>query len=179
MKGWETLERKTILNQPPFLWLENHVVQLPDGQIIDDWSWVVLPDYVIILAEGEDGHFLLFRQYKYGVGGTTLAAPGGYVEPGEEPLDAAQRELLEETGYAAHEWIDLGSYIVDGNRGAGTAHLFLARCARKIKEPNADDLEEQELLFLSRDEVKTALENREFKALAWTALVALALNQLN
>ena len=172
------MSRETILNHNQFLRVENHVVELPDGQVIADWPWIITPDYVIVLAEAEDGRFLCFHQYKHAVGGTSLAPVGGYLEPGEEPLTAAQRELLEETGYEAAEWIDLGSYVVDGNRGAGTAHLFLARRARPITAPDADDLEEQELRFLSQDELKTALANGEFKVLAWTTAVALALFRL-
>ena len=82
---------------------------------------------------------------------------------------------MEETGYQAADWTYLGGYAVDGNRGVGTAHLFLARAAHRVAEPNADDLEEQELLFLSRSAVEAALTAGEFKVLPWAALVALAL----
>jgi ADP-ribose pyrophosphatase len=179
MKTWKILERKTILNHNKFLRVESHVVRLPDGQIIDDWSWVVTPDYVNVVVEREDGRFLIFRQYKYGVGGVSLAPVGGYIEPDEDPLTAAKRELLEETGYEAKEWVDLGRYSVDGNRGAGMAYLFLAREARQITEPNADDLEEQELLLLNRDEMATAVSNGEFKVLSWATAVVLALRYLD
>ncbi len=178
MKSWKTLDRRTILNHNKFLRVENHVLQLPDGRVIDDWAWIITPDYINVLAETKDGRFLIFRQYKHGVDGTSLAPVGGYLEPGEEPLAAARRELLEETGYEADEWLNLGSYVVDGNRGAGTAHLFLARRARPIAAPDADDLEEQELLFLSRDELEAALANGAFKVLAWTTAVVLSLQKL-
>jgi ADP-ribose pyrophosphatase len=117
----------------------------------------------------------LFRQVKYAVEGTTLAPVGGYLEPGEEPLAAARRELLEETGYRASEWIDLGHYAVDSNRGVGTAYLFLALGARRATEPDEEDIEEHELLLLRRAEVEAALEAGAFKVLPWTAGVALAL----
>jgi ADP-ribose pyrophosphatase len=140
---------------------------------------VITPDYVNVFVVTEDSEFLCFRQTKYGVEGSTLAAVGGYVEPGEEPLDAARRELLEETGYEAPEWTSLGHYRVDANRGAGMAYLFLARGARRVAEADADDLEEQELLHLSRSEVEAALAGGEFKVLPWTTVVALALLYLD
>ena len=93
-------------------------------------------------------------------------------------MTAARRELLEETGYEAEEWTSLGRYVVDGNRGAGVGHLYLARGARKVAEPDADDLEEQELLELSRREVEAALLAGEFKVMSWATVVALALVSL-
>ena len=119
-----------------------------------------------------------FRQFKYAVEGVSLAPVGGYLEPGEDPLAGAQRELLEETGYQADEWIPLGQVAVDANRGAGIAYLYLARGARRVAEPDADDLEEQELLLLSRAEIEAALEEGQFRLLPWTAVVALALRHV-
>ena len=69
---------------------------------------------------------------------------------------AAQRELLEETGYSAAEWINLGQYAVDGNRGAGVAHFFLAKGAVKTQEIKADDLEEHQMVLLDRPEIVAA-----------------------
>lgn len=175
MKSWKTLSKQTILQHSKYLSVENHTVELPDGRVIADWPWVVTPEYVNIAIVTNEGKFLCLRQPKYAVGGITLAPVGGYLEPGEEPLKTAQRELLEETGYEASEWISLGSYPVDGNRGAGVAHLFLARNARHVTAPDADDLEEQQLLQLSRAEVETALAKGEFKVLAWTTVMVLAL----
>lgn len=177
MQLWKTLSRQVLLNHSKFLTVENHTVELPGGRVISDWPWVVTPDYINVAAITEAGKFLCFRQTKYGVEGTSLAPVGGYLEPGEEPLSAAQRELLEETGYAAPEWSTLGQYVVDGNRGAGTAHLFLARGAYAVSQPNADDLEEQHLLQLSRAQVEAALAANEFKVLAWATVMSLALQQ--
>ncbi len=175
MQSWKTLARKTILNHSKWLVVEDHRVELPNGRVIPNWPWVITPDYVNVIAITDHGEFLCFRQTKYGVEGTSLAPVGGYIEPNEDPLVAAKRELLEERGYAAEEWIGLGRYRVDANRGAGIAYLYLARGAQPVREPNADDLEEQKLLRLSRAEVDEALRNREFKVLAWAANIALAL----
>lgn len=179
MQPWKTLTRRTILNHSKYLTVENHTIELPDGRIIDDWPWLITPDFVNVLAVTEKEEFLFFRQTKYAVDGTSLAPVGGYLEPGEAPLAAAQRELLEETGYRAAEWIDLGHYVVDGNRGAGTAYLFLARRAHRVTEPDSDDLEELQLLHLNRPELETALAAGEFKVLPWAAVVVLALRHID
>jgi ADP-ribose pyrophosphatase len=179
LRVWETISRETVLIHNKFLTVESHTVKLPDGQIIPDWAWLIIPNAAIVLARTEDDRFLCFRQTKYAIQGTALAPVGGMLEPNETPVDAAKRELLEEMGYEASEWVNLGGHILDPNRGIGTVYLFLALHARRVAEPNSDDLEDQEMLFLSRDEIEKALEAGEFKVLAWSAVVAMSLNYLN
>jgi ADP-ribose pyrophosphatase len=178
MKPWKTKTRETVLDDHPWLTVEHHTVELPDGQQIPNWPWIMTPEYINVVAVTEDDYFLCFRQVKYGIEGTTLGIVGGYINEGEAPLTAAQRELLEETGYESDDWRSLGSYIVDPNRGVTTGHLFLARQARYVTPRDADDLEEQELLLLTRAEIETALEKGEIKVLAWAAAVAFALRHL-
>ena len=180
MQPWQTLARRRVLQAGDgrFLRVEYHTVQLPDGRTIEEWPWLDTPSFVNVVAETVEGRFLCFRQSKYAVEGISLAIPGGYLEPDEEPLAAVQRELREETGYAAEEWIFLGRFVVDGNRGNGHAHLFLARGARFTQPIDADDLEEQELVLLTRAELEAALAAGEIKVLPWAANVALALLRL-
>ena len=175
MKTWKTLARKTILDHSRYLSVEEHVVELPDGRQMPNWPWIITYDYVNVLARTIQGKFICFRQTKYGIEGVSLAPAGGHIEAGEDPLAAAKRELLEETGYQASSWKSLGSYRVDANHGFGMAHLFLAEGAEKIDEPDSDDLEEQELLLLDRGEMHTALLAGDFKVLGWGMAVAMAL----
>ncbi|MCC6167495.1 MAG: NUDIX hydrolase [Caldilineaceae bacterium] len=180
LQPWRTLARRPVLQAGDgrFLTVEYHTVQLPNGQVIEEWPWLRTPDFVNIVVETAQGRFVCFRQTKYAAPRVTLAVAGGYIEPGEEPLAAAQRELLEETGYAAPDWTALGEFVVDGNRGAGRAYLFLARQAVPLQPIAADDLEEQELLLLTRQEMAHALVAGEFSVLPWAAAVALALLRL-
>jgi len=179
LRVWETLSRRTILSHNEFLTVESHTVKLPDGHIIPDWAWIMIPSAVIVLATTAENKFLCFRQTKYAVDGAVLAPVGGMLEPDEMPLDAAKRELLEETGYAASEWVNLGSHILDPNRGIATMHLFLALDAKQVAQPNSDDLEDQELLLLDYSEIENALKAGEFKILAWSAVVAMSLHYLS
>jgi len=178
MKPWKTNSRKIILDEKPWLTVEHHTIELPDGRIFPDWPWVITPDYINVVAVTENEHFICFRQVKYGIQGDTLAVVGGYIEEGEEPLVAAKRELLEETGYEASDWLSLGSYLVDPNRGIATGHLFLARGAHYVMPRDADDLEEQKLLLLTREEIEHAIDSGEIKVLAWAAAVVFALRHM-
>ena len=179
MEKWKTISKETVLKTNKFLTVEKHKVQLPDGKIIPDWQTVITPDFISVVVVTEEEKFLVVKQFKYAVKEISLAPIGGYIEPDEIPLDAAKRELMEETGYTAAEWISLGNYVVDSNRGCGTAHLFLAKGAKKISEPNNDDLEEQEILFLSREELEAAISNGEFKVVPWLANILASLRYLD
>ena len=141
MQAWKTLSRKLILDMGKFLKVENHVVELPDGRQIENWPWVIVPDFVNVLPVTPEGEFLCFRQVKYAVEGTSLAPVGGMIDLGESPLDAAKRELREEMGCEAREFVFLGKYANEANRGCGTGYLYLALDARESATPTADDLE--------------------------------------
>jgi len=158
-----------------FLKVEQHIVRFPDGTTVDDWPWLITPEFINVVPVMEDGRFLCFRQVKYAADGLTYAVPGGYLEPGEAPLPAAQRELLEETGCIASQWHSLGSFVVDGNRGCGRGHFFLATGVRQQQASAADDLEELETLLLTQEELRQALLVGEFQVMPWTACLALAL----
>lgn len=175
MPSWNTLSRRVILEHSKYLTVEDRTVQLPDGRVIEHWPWIITPDFVNVLAYTAEKRFLCFRQEKYAIDGLSLAPVGGYIEPGEEPLLAAQRELREEMGCVAREWVHLGSYKAGANRGIAMGHLYLALGAQKVTEPSSDDLEPQELVSLTPREAEDALLAGEFKLVPWSANVALAL----
>lgn len=179
MQKWKVIDKKIVLKSNKFLTVEMHKIQLPDGRIIADWQWLITPDFVNIIAIDKNGRFLLFRQNKYAVEGECIAPIGGYLEPGEDPLTGAKRELREETGYTTDNWLFIGDFVVDANRGCGRAFFYLALDAEKIAQPVKDDLEDQELIFLTKTELEDALDNGKFKILPWAAAIALALRKLN
>jgi ADP-ribose pyrophosphatase len=175
---WDVLSKKLILDHSPYLKLWNEEVRLPNGTIIPDWLRVELPHYVQMFALSEDNTVLFVRRYKHGAGSAVLGLPGGYLDPGEEPLAAAQRELLEEAGLVSDDWTSLGAYLADANREAGHGHLFLARAARHGAKPDAGDLETLELLYVPLEQVRALWRSGEIIELSCSAIIGLALDEL-
>jgi ADP-ribose pyrophosphatase len=152
-------------------------VELPDGRIVDDFLWVKTREFAMVVAVTPEGDVILERSYKHGTRRVATSLPAGYLEDGETPLDAARRELREETGYEADAWTRLGSFVVDGNYGVSTEHAFLAMGARRVGKPEGaghDDLEEIELVTLPLDEALALIERGEVAQLASVAALALA-----
>ena len=145
---WETLTREVIFSGGPIREVSIESVRLPDGRVIPDYYVVRFPDYVLVYVEMEDGRVPLLRQYKHGVRRVCLTFPGGAVEPGERPEDAARREMMEEMGCVAQELESLGAFVTNANQGCNTAHLFKARGCRIVAEPSGPDLEEAEVIFM-------------------------------
>ena len=118
-------------------------------------------------------------RYKHGVGKVNLGLPAGYIEPGEDPAETAKRELAEEVGLRSDHWESLGAYTVDGNRGVGRCHVFLARdCHAAESQPSSDDLEEARETWLTLDEWSTHLRKGDVTTLGAAVSVLWALVRL-
>jgi ADP-ribose pyrophosphatase len=152
-------------------------IELPDGRTVDGFLWIRTREFAIVVAVTPEGEVVLERSYKHGPRRVATSLPAGYLEEGEAPVDAARRELLEETGYESDEWRSLGSFTVDGNYGVSTEHAFLATNARRTHGPGGaghDDLEEIELLTLPLGDAIALIERGEVAQLSSAAALALA-----
>ena len=175
LQNWKTLEKTKCYEAPPWISHSVHKVSLPDGRVIDDFNQVEIPDYAVVVATTPDGLFILERQYKHGIGKVSLTLPGGTINAGEDPLDAAKRELLEETGLAAESWEHLGTYVGDANYGCGRAHVFRAWNAVQVSHPDSGDLEEMRIVQLKREDVLENLLQGEIVAVAAVAALCVAM----
>jgi ADP-ribose pyrophosphatase len=176
LRPWEPLASSLLLSRPPWVAVYQEKVRLPTGRVLDDFYRVALPDYACVAAVTPAGELVMVHSYKHGLGRVTLCVPAGLLEPGESPLEAARRELLEETGYQAGDWQCLGSFVTDGNRHCGTGHFFLARQAVRVAEANAaDDTEEVEVRLLKPGQFRQAIREGAIALLPTVTTVALAL----
>lgn len=101
--------------------------------------WVIhSSDWVNVVALTDEDDLVLVEQWRHGVGRPTIEIPGGMIDAGESPADAARRELLEETGYSVDEVRPIG--VVDPNPAiqSNRCHTFLALGARSTRAPTFD-----------------------------------------
>ena len=175
---WRIRRRHLVLQADPWLKVWSEDLTLPDGREIDEFFNVEMPDYVVIVAITADGQIVTERGYKHGPRRVCISLLAGFVEPGEDPGDAARRELLEETGFGDGDVGMLGSFINDGNRGCGTGHLYLARNARKVTDPDSGDLETVTIDLMSLDDLLEATYTGAVADLPNAAVIGLAAARL-
>jgi ADP-ribose pyrophosphatase len=136
-------------------------------------------DWVNIVALAEDGKILTVSQFRQGSGEVGLEIPGGAVDSkAEAPLQAAQRELLEETGHEAGEWLLLGKIRPNPAILDNTCYIFLAQKIRKTADLKLDEAEELEVGFHDQEEIMEMVREGKIQhALVLDALLLLGLHQ--
>lgn len=114
------------LYQGNFLCLKRDTVRLPDGAVTTR-EYVKHPGAVVVIPLLDDGRVLLERQFRYPVGQVMIELPAGKLDAGEDPLDCARRELLEETGYSARQWARAGAMHLAIGYSDEILHIYFAR----------------------------------------------------
>lgn len=153
---WETISSEYLFRRP-WLTVRHDQVRLPDGRINPEFYVLEYPDWVNIIAITENGEFVMERQYRHGLDKTCYEIAAGVVENGETPLEAARRELEEETGYGGGEWKEL--MLISGNPSttSNLTHCFLAEGVKKVSAQHLDSTEDLSVCLLSLDQVRQLL----------------------
>ena len=159
---WEILNSHYIIRRP-WLTARRDTVRLPNGVINDEYYILEYPTWVNVIAITKDGKFVFVRQYRHGIGRTCHEIVAGVSEKGEEPIEAAKRELMEETGYAGGEWSLLTTLSANPSAMDNMSYSFLATGVEKVGEQHLDATEDIGVCLFTRDEVLQMLQNDELK----------------
>lgn len=162
MKKWKTLSSE-YLHRRPWLTVRKDVVQLPNGVIHDEYYVLEYPTWVNIIARTPDGKYVMVEQYRHGLQEIFTELVAGIAEPGEQPIEAARRELLEETGYGNGEW--RLNMVICANPGSqnNLTYSFIADGVEKISEQHLDTTEDVEVKLLDESEVIDLISSDKMK----------------
>jgi 8-oxo-dGTP pyrophosphatase MutT (NUDIX family) len=118
-------------------------LKIPSKEYEDDFFYINSVDWVNIIAITDNSEVVMVEQYRVGIDQVTLELPGGILDHKDELASkAAERELLEETGYGGAELVSLGSIHPNPALINNVSHAFLARGVKKIQEPALDPAEQ-------------------------------------
>ena len=159
---WDIINSEYLFRRP-WLTVRHDQVRLPDGRINPEFYVLEYPDWVNVIAITEDGMFVLERQYRPGLGKTCYEIPAGVIEKGETPLEAAKRELQEETGYGEGEWETLMTVSGNCSTTSNLTHCFLAKGVKKISGQHLDATENISVCLMDETRVKDLLECDQIK----------------
>jgi 8-oxo-dGTP pyrophosphatase MutT (NUDIX family) len=115
------------------------------------------PDWVCTVAVTRDDRFVLVQQYRYGIASVTIEPAGGIIDPGEEPVAAALRELREETGFVGTDVELLGVTHPNPALQDNRSYLYLVRGAEQRDALALDEHEVLAPIIMSRNEVRAAI----------------------
>jgi ADP-ribose pyrophosphatase len=157
--SWKVLHSE-YLHQKPFLTVRRDHVQLEKGTELEDYYIFESGDFVNTIAITTEGDFVLVRQYRHGLQRTDYELCAGYAEAGEESLlAAAQRELLEETGYSGGQWEQWDALSPNPAITTNWSHTFLATGVTKTTAPHYDAGEEMTVHLCRPEDVKELLRS--------------------
>lgn len=155
---WDIIEDKKLLETPIFSLHQREL--LPDKkQTTAPFIVLNAPDWINIIALTENQDVVLVEQYRAGIHESTLEIPGGMVDENESPLEAARRELLEETGYQSDKWTLLGKTSANPAFMNNYTFIFLAEECVKTGEQQLDGNEDIDIYLLELDRFLKLVQN--------------------
>ena len=160
VKKWKIESSENVYSNKWFNVKKNEAV-LPTGVMIDDYYVIENKDAVMIVATDCENRIVLKEEYRLPVNLVLCELPAGAIEHKDSsPLEAAKRELLEETGYSSDNWIYLGETFDCPERCTAKLHLFWAKDAYRISNQKLDETEDLSFFIVDiNDAVRQCFQN--------------------
>ena len=170
MEKWKTIDSKYII-QRPWATLRGDKLEMPNGNIKEEYYVLEYPTWVNMVALTEDNQVIFVKQYRHGAGKIMVELPAGVVEDNEDPEIAARRELLEETGYAFDDISYVCELFANPATSGNITYTYLLTGGRKVQEQELDPSEDIEVVLMDLQEAKQFLfDNKIGQALHSSAL---------
>ncbi|EQC43850.1 NUDIX hydrolase [Bacteriovorax sp. Seq25_V] len=157
MKKWERSELKEVLRAAVFRYLKTEVTNPRNGEKAN-FDIIQCANWVNVVALDINENVILVKQYRAGSDEITLETAAGAIEKGEDPLDAAKRELEEETGYQSDDWTSLGHVDVNPAFMTNQCYFYLAKNCTPTGKTNFDLMEEVEVEVFSKEKTLTMIK---------------------
>ena len=175
----ETVFNSAYISEHKYFKARRDAYLMKSGIKVDPYFYVEVPPSVTAMALTADNQVILVEQYRHPIAKKIIEIPGGFIDEGENPDVAIERELLEETGYTFERIIPIG--ITAGNPGVinNYTHLYLAIGGKKSADQQLDPNEEIDVLLKPIDEVKEMLLKSEFLQSMHALCIFQALSRLD
>lgn len=178
MKKWKKLSKEVAFHTQ-FTHIDKYSYEIKKGKIIPEFYIEEGDNEVLILGLTKDGKIPVAKQYRPGADQVCWCLPGGKIDPGENPKQAIERELLEETGYKAKNIKFIAKFSKNPSKTKNYVYVFVSKELVKIGEPKLDHGEEVELDLLSKSEILKAIKNGKMVCTFCISSTFLALNELD
>ena len=173
--AWEEISCEHIV-QDEWIDFRKSAYRFPDGSTFEPYYSYSRRDYVVIVATDEAGNYICVKQYRHGIKRGTCEFCAGGIERAdgkeygnradannvEDALDAAKRELLEETGYASDDWKFLLSVPSNATMADNYANIFVAKNCKKVSGQDLDDTEFLNVHLFTRPQIDEMIRSGEF-----------------
>lgn len=176
LEKWNLVQSEMALNHP-WCKVRRDKIELPNGQIIDDYFVNIRPDVAIILPITSDREIVFVKQYRHAVSDFFIELPAGGFNPEQESGEfAAVRELEEETGYVASKINKIATFYDKPSKDTNQLHLYLAENVVETGNIKLDITEEIEVLLIPENAVLEKIVKGEICVAGTVAALFLGLN---
>lgn len=170
MKKWKLLKSEKLFNSK-WISLSKNSYEI-NGKIFDDYYHIDRPDYVLIVAVNEKKEIIIERQYRRGIDEIMLELPSGWIDEGENPVQAAERELQEETGYKG-KGEQIGVLKAQPGFMSMKAYVILIRIDKEMGDKSLSSDEIIETFKLPIDKITEMIKNGEITDMNFVSAINL------
>ncbi len=172
-KNWDIISRTKVYDGSPYINIFKDEIRLPNGNIIKDYHRIEISDAVILIVENEKNEILIYNEYRHGIGEESYTFPAGAIEEDESPINAAKRELIEETGYQSEKVNEIKNFVVSGSYMFSNLHYIQMQNIKRASQPLSKDIENPSLKWFNYEQVCNAIEDNKFRGLTYATAALL------